>query len=613
MSEHQSYLVTGNGITAINAVEILRAEDATAEITVIADDPFPAYYRPALKDFLGGKIRAEKLWARPANFYRDRRIRFVHDAVVGIQAGSHSVQLRSGQTTGYSRLLLAHGARATTLTCPGSQLTGVATLRTVADYQAVLSQLPTVHRVVVVGSGTLALESIEALRHRGFQVTHLLRRRTLWSEVLDAVASDLVLQQEQRDGVDIRYEQEIAEIVGKNGRVSAVITNTGAHIPCEMVLLGIGIEPVIDFVKQSGIACGRGVKVDDSMRTNAQDVYAAGDLVETTDPLTGRTRVIGQWYPAIQQARAAAYGMIDRLDTRHVFRFGNFYNACFLYGLEFASVGLSQIPKSGKGYSEIVADPQPRTYQKTILKDGVPVGMLALGDRRQVLTFKRAVDHMVNLSPVASRLFSPDFSLEKWLDTQGVPQAIMGVSREGEVAVNTVATTQSVQFSVPPLKGLTEAMLVPLEPPELKAEQHEYYLSQTKTATIGRQEDATLPLRYPSVSRRHAEISFVNGYYMLRDLGSRNGTSINGTQLEAGGIRILQVNDQVSFGKVLWKFQLRTVNPESSFLLKRQKEVSKTSVCLKCGNEVHNNGQFCPHCGTAISQVQPGSSTANAR
>ncbi len=614
MAEQRSYLVVGNGITGINAVEILRTEDAAAEITVVADDPFPVYYRPALKDFLGGKIRAEKLWARPASFYRDRRIRFVHDAVVGVQAESHMVQLRSGQTVGYSRLLLAHGARATTLTCPGTQLTGVATLRTVADYQTVLSQLPTVHRVVVVGSGTLALESIEALRHRGFQVTHLLRRRTLWSEVLDAVASDLVLQQEQRDGVDIRYEQEIAEIVGKNGRVSAVITTTGAHIPCEMVLLGIGIEPVIDFVKQSGIACGRGVKVDDSMRTNAPDVYAAGDLVETTDPLTGRTRVIGQWYPGIQQARAAAYGMVDRLDTKHTFRFGNFYNACFLYGLEFASVGLSQIPKGGKGYQEITADPQPRTYQKTILKDGIPVGMLALGDRRQVLVFKRAIDHMVNLSPVASRLFSPDFSLERWLDTQGVPAPIMGVSREGEVAVNNVAAQSVIQSSLTKA-GLTEAMLVPLEPPELKAGQREYYLSQTKPETIGRQEDAALPIQHSSVSRRHAEISFVNGQYILRDLGSRNGTSINGTALETGGIHILQANDQVGFGKTRWRFQLRTVNPESSFLLKRQKEANKSSFCLQCGNQIHGTAQFCPKCGMRISQAGPitGSSSSPQR
>lgn len=427
----RSYVIIGNGIASATAAETLRAEDAAAEITVISDDPFPVYYRPALKDYLWGKVHEDQLWVRPFSFYQDRRIRLLTDKAVGIQVGQHTVQLRSGQNVGYSRLLLAHGARASSLTCPGLDLLGVTTLRTVADYQKVLNLLSSVRRVVVAGSGTLALETVEVLRRRGFQVTHLLRHRTLWSEVLDVTASDLVLQQEKRDDVDVRVEQEIAEIIGKGGQVTGVITTTGVQIPCEMVILAIGIDPITDFVSSSGIVCGRGVKVDGGMRTNAPDIYAAGDLIETVDPITGRVRLIGQWYPSIQQARAAAYSMLDLLDAKQQFCFGNFYNATFLYGLEFASVGLTTIPRDGRGYQEVVADPQPRTYQKAILKDGVPVGMLALGDRRSALAFKRAIDARVNVAPVAARLFAPDFKLGEWLDSQGVPGPILRVSREG--------------------------------------------------------------------------------------------------------------------------------------------------------------------------------------
>ncbi len=299
MAAQQAFIILGNGIAGATAAEILRAEDRAIDITVITDDPCPVFYRPALKDYLAGKVREEKLWARPISFYPDRDVRFLTGRVVDIQAGEHTVQLQNGQRIEYARLLLSHGASATTLRCPGLNLVGVTTLRTVADYQRVLAHLNSTRRVVVVGSGTLALESIETLRHRGYEVTHLLRKRTLWSEVLDPVASDLVLQQEKRDGVDIREEQEIAEIVGVQGRVAGVITTGGQHIACELVLLGIGIEPNIDFVKAAGIACGRGVKVDAGMRTTAPDIYAAGDLVETGDPITGKTRVIGQWYPAI--------------------------------------------------------------------------------------------------------------------------------------------------------------------------------------------------------------------------------------------------------------------------------------------------------------------------
>src|SRR6266481_968866 len=115
-----TYIVIGNGIAGVTAAEILRVEDASADITVIADDPFPVYYRPALKDYLAGRVREDKLWARPNSFYQDNRIRFLSDRVVGIRAGQHTIQMQSGREVAYDRLLLANGARASRLTCPGS-------------------------------------------------------------------------------------------------------------------------------------------------------------------------------------------------------------------------------------------------------------------------------------------------------------------------------------------------------------------------------------------------------------------------------------------------------------------------------------------------------------
>src|SRR5256885_13812133 len=103
-----SYLIIGNGIAGVTAAEILRNEDSAADITVIADDPFPVYYRPALKDYLAGRVREDKLWARPNNFYVQQNIRFLPERVVRIQAGQHTVQLKSGQEVAYSRLLLAN-------------------------------------------------------------------------------------------------------------------------------------------------------------------------------------------------------------------------------------------------------------------------------------------------------------------------------------------------------------------------------------------------------------------------------------------------------------------------------------------------------------------------
>jgi len=571
MPENISYLIIGNGIAGVTAAEILRNEDPAANITVIADDPFPVYYRPALKDYLAGRVRENKLWARPNSFYQDHRIRFLSDHVIGIQAGQHIVQVQSGHDVTYDRLLLANGARPIRLNCPGTGLAGVTTLRTVADYQAVMSNLGTARRIVVSGSGTLALETIETLRHRGYQVIHLLRRRTLWSEILDATASDLVLQQERRDGVDVRQEEEIAEVMGKNGEVTGVITTSGARITCEMVIIAIGVDPNIDFIRSSGIPCGRGLQVDRAMRTSAPDIYAAGDILETTDTVTRRTRIIGQWYPAIHQARMAAYSMLDLLDTSHPFQFSNFYNATFLYGLDFASIGLTQIPKDGKGYQEVIADPLPRSYRKVILKDGIAVGMLSLGNRKDALAYKRAIDHKVNLSLVSSQFFNEEFKLNEWLDREGVPPPLLGATRKGAVAMRQEAYAKgpTAVGTILESQPSMEAILQPIAD-NVQAEQREtreqfsqaaILLSQTKVMTVGRQAGSYLLIDHESVSRRHAEISYANEQYVVCDLGSSNGTFVNEVRLEAYQVHTLKPGDRVRFGKMKFTFQVKAVRP----------------------------------------------------
>src|SRR4249920_1310583 len=135
MGKQLSYLIIGNGITGITAAEILRSDDPASSITIVADDPFPVYYRPALKDYLGGKLNEEKLWARPGTFYQEQRIRFVQGRAMGINTIQNFVQLDNGQRLEYHKLLLANGARPKQLSCPGLNLAGVSTLRTVADYQ----------------------------------------------------------------------------------------------------------------------------------------------------------------------------------------------------------------------------------------------------------------------------------------------------------------------------------------------------------------------------------------------------------------------------------------------------------------------------------------------
>jgi NADPH-dependent 2,4-dienoyl-CoA reductase/sulfur reductase-like enzyme len=628
MAERLSYVIVGNGIAGVTAAETVRQEQPSAEITIIAETPTPACHRPSLKDYLAGRVEEDVLFARRPSFYADKGLRFLLDRVVDIDVGRHQLALRRGQSIGYDRLLLATGARARRLTCPGSDLAGVLTLRSVTDYQVALRFLEIARRVVVYGGGPLALETVDTLRQGGLRVTHLLRRRKLWADMLDRTASELILHQEQEAGVEVRVEDEIAEIIGKSGRVQGIITRNGARIPCDLLIVAIGSEPVIDCIKASGIVCERGVTVDHAMRSSVADVYAAGDVAETLDPLTGRMRIPGQWYPAMQQGRAAAYGMMGMLDALrllHTAPYSNAYlrpiNTFSFFGFDIAAVGLTSV--SAPAYSEVMADLQTHIYSKAWLKNGVPVGMLSFDGQRDTLAFKRAIDHAVDLTPVASCLFERDFKLQNWLDGQKVPAPVLAVRKtrtnapglatttparsfrrqfapaaplielpdadedEGEktMEIKLVANSNpyilpvipSAAFLAPLLPARTAQLLVAgndidstptmmlnsQDPDMTAAPEHTHTpISQAEALTIGRESSSKLVINHQSISRHHAAITCTNGAYFLRDMGSRNGTFINETRLDPDRDYLLKPRDHIRIGNLInYQFLLRPVVP----------------------------------------------------
>jgi len=230
--------------------------------------------------------------------------------------------------------------------------------------------------------------------------------------------------------------------------------------------------------------------------------------------------------------------------------------------------------------------------------------MLALGDRRSVLTFKRAVDAGVDLSPIATRLFDPDFKLAKWLDSQGVPPPVLGVSREGAVAIKKATYTERTRTSPPPDKpqGLIEAILVPVAPPKVKALLKETYLSQTSIVTIGRAEGMSLTVGHSSISRRHAEIVYANGRYALRDLQSKNGTFVNDQRLDAETVVLLKPGDTVKFGDVSFAFQTRKVDPSASMLLSKH-NLHLLSNGVIAGNVAPISAKVSPQNGNAPAKT----------
>src|SRR4051794_327542 len=164
-----NYVIIGDGAAGITAAQAIRSGDPDATLTVLSADPSPHYYRAALTNYLLGQLRDDELWGVPPDFYARHRIGRYYGQVVGVDTARGLVALDSGQRIPYDALLIASGASPAQLPAPGATLPGVMTFRTLQDARRIADVLPDLRQAVVVGGGTLGLEWVQGLRHKGVE------------------------------------------------------------------------------------------------------------------------------------------------------------------------------------------------------------------------------------------------------------------------------------------------------------------------------------------------------------------------------------------------------------------------------------------------------------
>ena len=211
----------------------------------------------------------------------------------------------AGRVVPYDRLLIASGARPRLLGLKGEELSGVYTLRTLADWQRLAAGLPQAGRVVVVGAGAVGLKTADALARRGLTVTLVARGAQPLSRVLDATAAALLQAAITRMGIEIIYHAWPEAIWGEAGRVRALTLNDGRELPCQAVLFSIGVAPNVEFLAGTDLAGPEGIPVDQQLGTADPHIYAAGDCAYAYHLLTGKRAGYHIWPAAVAQGRIA--------------------------------------------------------------------------------------------------------------------------------------------------------------------------------------------------------------------------------------------------------------------------------------------------------------------
>ncbi|MGB5085112.1 MAG: FAD/NAD(P)-binding oxidoreductase, partial [Methylocystis silviterrae] len=370
---HIDFLLVGGGVASAFAAETLRAEGAAGSILILSQEDVPPYHRPPLsKQMLLDAGNERQIFVHPESFYRDKAIDLqLSTRVISVDPENHTITTATGERIRYGRLLIATGATPRLLLVPGADLAGVHTLRQKADAETVRWAAAQARRAVVLGGSFLGMEIAMSLVERGLDVTIIEFGARLLPHLESADLSARFQRYAESRGVSVLLNETVAALRGQ-GHVEELETTSGRRIPCELVVISIGVVPTTGFLRGSGIDLDDGRIVADALlRTSAPDVFAAGDVTTFYDPVFARQRHIEHWDNAVKQGRLAARNMMGR--RRPYDEVSYFF--CQIGDIGFNMLGWPAEAEEWIGRGEI----ESRSFALFYIKGDVPRALFSIG------------------------------------------------------------------------------------------------------------------------------------------------------------------------------------------------------------------------------------------
>jgi 3-phenylpropionate/trans-cinnamate dioxygenase ferredoxin reductase subunit len=293
-------VIVGGGLAAAKVVKAYREAGGSDPLRMLtADSAFP-YNRPPLsKRYLRGEIDADGTLVEPPAFYEEHDCRCDLETEV-VAVHEHEVELATGERIPFDRIVIATGASPRHLEVPGAELEGVFALRTLASSTAIRARAGDSQRAFVIGSNFIGLEVAASLTQLGLQVTLCDRGRELFRALEVPAFSEYLAELYQERGVELLFEDEVAEARGDR-RVTSVVTGKGEEREADLVVAGIGVIPNTGLLDGADVKVEDGVIVNERFEASRPKMYAVGDVARFHDPVFGRSRRIEHWSNASYQ------------------------------------------------------------------------------------------------------------------------------------------------------------------------------------------------------------------------------------------------------------------------------------------------------------------------
>ncbi|HEV7257653.1 MAG TPA: FAD-dependent oxidoreductase [Bosea sp. (in: a-proteobacteria)] len=299
-------VVIGASYAGVGVAGAAREAGFSGRIALVGDETELPYQRPPLsKGFLLGKAGAN-LPLKAASFYEEAGIAFIAGRrAVALDRQARQVLLDDGSALRFGTLALTTGARAAALRCPGAELDGVVTLRSIEDAQALSERLGAAAAIVIIGGGFIGLEAASAAIALGKQVSVVEAGTRLIGHAVSPEISAYMHRIHAGHGVTIRLATKVERIEGKDGKATAVLCDDGTRLACDLVLSAVGAVPNTELAAAAGLAVEDGIVVDDFCRTSDPAIFAAGDCTSHPNVFAGRRLRLSSVQNAHDQGRAA--------------------------------------------------------------------------------------------------------------------------------------------------------------------------------------------------------------------------------------------------------------------------------------------------------------------
>jgi len=354
-----TFVIAGASLAGAKAAETLRDEGFDGEIVLLGAEPERPYERPPLsKGYLLGNDSRDSVYVHAADWYAEHGVDLREGVTVtgidrgaGPASGTVAISGPAGdEELSYDKLLLATGASPRRLDFPGSDREEVLYLRTLEDSDRLRSAFQPGTRVVVAGAGWIGLETTAAARSAGCPVTVLEPQPSALHDQIGPELGAVFADLHRAHGVEFRFGEKAVEF-----RPGMVITSGGAEIPADVLVVGIGAAPNDDLAARAGLETGNGVLTDEALRTSDPDIFAAGDVANSFNPLLGRRVRVEHWANALNGGPAAARSMLGQPVTYD--RVPYFYSDQYELGMECAG-----LPEPGR-YDQVLYRGDPAALE----------------------------------------------------------------------------------------------------------------------------------------------------------------------------------------------------------------------------------------------------------